>query len=56
MEKPVEVVREKNVEKQVEVNRIYWRQKLLMWIGGIGLIVVGVMVNKNELMVFQMLN
>ena len=36
VEKPVEVVREKNVEKQVEVNRIYWWQKLLMWIGGIG--------------------
>ena len=40
VEKPVEVVREKNVEKQVEVNRIYWWQKLLMWMGGIGLVVV----------------
>ena len=40
LEKPVEVVREKNVEKQVEVNRIYWWQKLLMWMGGIGLVVV----------------
>lgn len=38
VEKPVEVVREKNVEKQVEVNRIYWWQKLLMWMGGIGLV------------------
>ena len=38
VEKPVEVVREKNVEKQVEVNRIYWWQKLLMWIGGIGVV------------------
>ena len=40
VEKPVEVVREKNVEKQVEVNRIYWWQKLMMWMGGIGLVVV----------------
>ena len=40
VEKPVEVVREKNVEKQVEVNRIYWWQKLLMWMGGIGVVVV----------------
>ena len=38
VEKPIEVVREKNVEKQVEVNRIYWWQKLLMWIGGIGVV------------------
>ena len=38
VEKPVEVVREKNVEKQVEVNRIYWWQKALMWIGGIGVV------------------
>ncbi len=42
VEKPVEVVREKNVEKQVEVNRIYWWQKLLMWMGGIGVVVVGI--------------
>ena len=52
VEKPVEVVREKNVEKQVEVNRIYWWQKLLMWIGGIGvvmicIILVKIMVNKK---------
>lgn len=46
VEKPVEVVREKNVEKQVEVNRIYWWQKLLMWMGGIGVVVIGIMVNK----------
>ena len=46
VEKPVEVVREKNVEKQVEVNRIYWWQKLLMVIGGIVVVVVGIMVNK----------
>ena len=46
VEKPVEVVREKNVCKQVEVNRIYWWQKLLMVIGGIGVVVVGIMVNK----------
>ena len=46
VEKPVEVVRENNVCKQVEVNRIYWWQKALMWIGGIGLVVVGIMVNK----------
>lgn len=38
VEKPVEVVREKNVEKQVEVNRIYWWQKLLMVMGGIGVV------------------
>ena len=42
VEKPVEVVREKNVEKQVEVNRIYWWQKLLMWMGGIGLVMIGI--------------
>lgn len=38
VEKPVEVVREKNVEKQVEVNRIYWWQKVLMWMGCIGVV------------------
>ena len=42
VEKPVEVVREKNVEKQVEVNRIYWWQKLLMWMGGIGVVIIGI--------------
>ena len=52
VEKPVEVVREKNVEKQVEVNRIYWWQKLLMWMGGIGVVIIGIIlvkivVNKN---------
>ena len=46
VEKPVEVVRENNVCKQVEVNRIYWWQKLLMVIGCIGVVVVGIMVNK----------
>ena len=46
VEKPVEVVSTKQVCKQVEVNRIYWWQKALMWIGGIGLVVVGIMVNK----------
>ena len=40
------IVREKNVEKQVEVNRIYWWQKLLMWMGGVGVVVIGIMVNK----------
>ena len=40
VEKPVEVVREKNVEKQVEVNRIYLWHKMLMWIGGVGLVVI----------------
>ena len=42
VEKPVEVVRENNVEKQVEVNRIYWWQKLLMWMGGIGVVIIGI--------------
>ena len=46
VEKPVEVVSTKQVCKQVEVNRIYWWQKLLMWMGGIGVVVVGIMVNK----------
>ena len=46
VEKPVEVVSTKEVCKQVEVNRIYWWQKLLMWMGGIGVLVVGIMVNK----------
>ena len=44
VEKPVEVVREKNVEKQVEENRIYWWQKLLMWMGGIGVFVIGILI------------
>ena len=44
VEKPVEVVREKNVEKQVEVNRIYWWQKLLMWMGGVGVVVIGIFI------------
>lgn len=39
VEKPVEVVSIKEVEKQVEVNRIYWWQKLLMWIGVVGILV-----------------
>ena len=39
VEKPVEVVREKQVEKQVEVNHIYWWQKVLMWIGAVGILV-----------------
>lgn len=47
VEKPVEVVREKNVEKQVEVNRIYWWQKTLMWMGGIGMVVVGIILIKK---------
>ena len=46
VDKPVEVVSTKQVCKQVEVNRIYWWQKLLMVIGGIGVVVVGIMVNK----------
>lgn len=46
VEKPVEVLRESNTEKQVEVNRIYWWQNVLMWIGGIGVVVIGIMVNK----------
>lgn len=46
VEKPVEVVREKNVEKQVEVNRIYWWQKLLMWMGGVGVVVIGIILVK----------
>lgn len=46
VEKPVEVVRVKNVEKQVEVNRIYWWQKLLMWIGGIGVVMIGIILIK----------
>lgn len=44
VEKPVEVVREKNVEKRVEVNRIYWWQKMLMGIGVIGVVVIGIMI------------
>ena len=46
VDKPVEVVREKNVEKQVEVNRIYWWQKLLMWMGGLGLVVICIILIK----------
>ena len=46
VEKPVEVVSTNQVCKQVEVNRIYWWHKLLMVMGGIGVVVVGIMVNK----------
>ena len=46
VEKPVEVVITKEVEKHVEVNRIYWWQKLLMWMGGIGLVVIGIILVK----------
>ena len=46
VEKPVEVVSTKQVCKQVEVNRIYWWQKLLMWMGGIGIVVVVIIINK----------
>lgn len=42
VEKPVEVVSIKEVEKQLEVNRIYWWQKVLMWIGVVG--IVGILV------------
>ena len=44
VEKPVEVVSTKQVCKQVEVNRIYWWQKLLMWMGGIGVVVIGIFI------------
>lgn len=46
VDKPVEVVSTKEVEKQVEVNRIYWWQKALMWMGGIGVVVIGIIVSK----------
>lgn len=39
VEKPIEVVREKQVEKQVEVNRIYWWQEVLMWCGLFGILI-----------------
>lgn len=39
VEKPVEVVSTKEVCKQVEVNHIYWWQKVLMWIGVVGILV-----------------
>lgn len=42
VDKPVEVVSTKEVVKQVEVNRIYWWQKLLMWCGVFG--IVGILV------------
>lgn len=42
VEKPIEVVTIKEVEKQVEVNHIYWWQKMLMWIGVFG--IVGILV------------
>ena len=44
VEKPVEVVSTKQVCKQVEVNRIYWWQKALMWMGCIGMVVVGIFI------------
>lgn len=52
VDKPVKVVREKNVEKQVEVNRIYWWKKFLMWMGGLVVVMICIilvrrMVNKK---------
>ena len=44
VDKPVEVVSTKEVCKQVEVNRIYWWQKLLMWMGGLGVVVIGIFI------------
>ena len=44
VEKPVEVVSTKEVCKHVEVNRIYWWQKVLMWMGGIGVVVIGIFI------------
>ena len=41
---PVEVVREREVTKIQEVNRLKWWQKLLMGIGGLSLIAVGLFV------------
>ena len=49
VEKPVEVLREKNVEKQVEVNRIYWWQKALMLMGGMGLVMISIILIKKWL-------
>ena len=46
VEKPVEVLRTSIKTETKEVNRLHWWQKALMWIGGIGVIVVGTMVNK----------
>ena len=46
LEKPVEVVSTKEMCKQVEVNRVYWWQKLLMWMGGIGVIVIFIILIK----------
>lgn len=39
VEKPIEVLRTKEVVKQVEVNRIYWWQYLLMWCGVVGILI-----------------
>lgn len=49
VEKPVEVLRESNTEKQVEVNRIYWWQKALMWMGGIGLVGFALLLVKKKI-------
>lgn len=49
VEKPVEVVREKNVEKQVEVNRIYWWQKALIWMGGICVVGLALLLVKKKM-------
>ena len=49
VEKPVEVVSTKEVCKQVEVNRIYWWQKWLMWMGCIGLVMIGIILIKKWL-------
>ena len=46
VDKPVEVVSNKEVEKHLEVNHIYWWQKVLMWMGGIGVVVVGIILIK----------
>ena len=52
VEKPVEVVSTNEVCKQVEVNRIYWWQKALMWMGGmvfvmVVIILIKIVVNKK---------
>lgn len=42
VEKPVQVIKTQTKTERVEVNRLYWWQKTLMWIGGVALGVMAV--------------
>lgn len=47
VEKPVEIIRTQTKTEQVEVNRLYWWQKALMWVGGVTVLYVCGMLIKS---------